>query len=166
MLPLFRVLLPLLMVLRSSTPIFIVPRCTSHDKTRPARAFSTHRPSRTPNCHTMNTRVRSRQFSSENNNNDHHQDHPREDDTNYFDMDELLDTPFFEPDKVLEDESSSPLLKTFASFVVNDYAQAEAVLAGFFFVVLIVVAQEFLRMQLYGADYAPFSRGVLPGNLF
>jgi len=83
-----------------------------------------------------------------------------------FDWNEFLDTPFFEPDKVLEDETSNPLLKRLASFVVADYAFAEALLTGVFFVVPIVVAQEVLRMQLYGDTYEPFSRGVLPGNLF
>lgn len=86
--------------------------------------------------------------------------------TKDFDWDEFLDTPFFEPDKVLEDETSNPLLQRLASFVVTDYVKAEALLSGVFFVVLIVVAQEVLRMNLYGENYEPFSRSVLPGNLF
>ena len=83
-----------------------------------------------------------------------------------FDLDEFLDRPFFDPDKVLEDKSSNPLLKRLALFVIDDYAKAEAILSALFFVVLIIVAQEALRMQLYGGNYEPFSRGVLPGNLF
>ena len=85
---------------------------------------------------------------------------------NDFDMDEFLDTPFFDPDRVLEDETSNPWLKRLASFVVNDYERAEAVLTGAFFVLLIIVAQEVLRMQLYGENYEPFARSVQPGSLF
>jgi len=85
---------------------------------------------------------------------------------NDFDMDEFLDTPFFDPDRVLEDETSSPWLKRLASFVVDDYERAEAVLTGAFFVLLIIVAQEVLRMQLYGENYEPFARSVPPGSLF
>ena len=84
----------------------------------------------------------------------------------FFDMDEFLDTPFFDPDRVLEDETSSPWLKRLASFVVDDYERAEAVLTGAFFVLLIIVAQEVLRMQLYGENYEPFARSVPPGSLF
>jgi hypothetical protein len=83
-----------------------------------------------------------------------------------FDLDEFLDRPFFDPDKVLEDKSSNPLLKRLALFVIDDYAKAEAILSVLFFAVLIVAAQEALRMQLYGGSYEPFARGILPGNLF
>jgi hypothetical protein len=83
-----------------------------------------------------------------------------------FDMDEFLDTPFFDPDKVLKDENSSPLLKRFAAFVQGDYQTAEAVLTGLFFVILIIITQEVLRMQLNGANYVPFTRGTIPGSLF
>jgi hypothetical protein len=83
-----------------------------------------------------------------------------------FDMDEFLDTPFFDPDKVLKDANSNPLLKKFAAFVQQDYEFAEVVLTGLFFVVLIIITQELLRMQLNGANYVPFTGGSIPGSLF
>ena len=83
-----------------------------------------------------------------------------------FDLEEFLDTPFFEPDKVLKDENSNPLLKKFAAFVLGDYEFAEALLTGIFFVVLIIITQEALRMQLNGANYVPFTKGSIPGSLF
>jgi hypothetical protein len=83
-----------------------------------------------------------------------------------FDMNEFLDTPFFDPDKVLNDANSSPLLKRFAAFVQQDYETAEAVLTGLFFVMLIIGTQEVLRMQMNGANYVPFTRGTIPGSLF
>jgi hypothetical protein len=83
-----------------------------------------------------------------------------------FDMDEFLDTPFFNPDKVLKDENSNPLLKKFAAFVQQDYEFAEVVLTGLFFVVLIIITQELLRMQLNGTNYVPFTGGSIPGSLF
>jgi hypothetical protein len=83
-----------------------------------------------------------------------------------FDLDEFLDKPFFEPDKVLKDENSNPLLKKFAAFVLGDYEFAEALLTGIFFVVLIIITQEALRVQLNGANYVPFTKGSIPGSLF
>jgi hypothetical protein len=77
-----------------------------------------------------------------------------------------LDKPFFEPDKVLKDENSNPLLKKFAAFVLGDYEFAEALLTGIFFVLLIIITQEALRMQLNGANYVPFTKGSIPGSLF
>jgi hypothetical protein len=83
-----------------------------------------------------------------------------------FDLDAFLDKPFFEPDKVLKDENSNPLLKKFAAFVLGDYEFAEALLTGIFFVVLIIITQEALRMQINGANYVPFTKGTIPGSLF
>jgi hypothetical protein len=83
------------------------------------------------------------------------------------DIDTFLDTPFYDPDKVLEDEESSEASKKFAMFVKNDYETAEALLAGAFFVVLVVVAQELLRHHIYGSSYVPFtSGGSVGGRLF
>jgi hypothetical protein len=83
------------------------------------------------------------------------------------DIDAFLDKPFYDPDKVLEDEDSSEESKKFARFVKNDYETAEALLAGAFFVVLVVISQELLRMQIHGAHYEPFtSGGGVGGRLF
>jgi hypothetical protein len=83
------------------------------------------------------------------------------------DIDTFLDTPFYDPDKVLEDEESSESSKRFAMFVKNDYQTAEALLAGAFFVVLVVVAQELLRLHVHGGNYVPFtSGGSVGGRLF
>lgn len=83
-----------------------------------------------------------------------------------FDIDAFLDTAFFDPDQVLKDENSSPLLRRIASFVQQDYETAEAVMAGVFFVILIIFTQEVLLMQFYGDNYVPFVKGVSPGSLF
>jgi hypothetical protein len=83
------------------------------------------------------------------------------------DVDTFLDTPFYDPDKVLEDKESSEPSKRFAMFVKNDYETAEALLAGAFFVVLVVVAQELLRLHIQGGNYVPFtSGGSVGGRLF
>jgi hypothetical protein len=83
------------------------------------------------------------------------------------DIDNFLDTPFYDPDRVLDDEESSEASKKFAMFVKNDYETAEALLAGAFFVVLVVVAQELLRHHIYGSSYVPFtSVGSVGGRLF
>jgi hypothetical protein len=83
------------------------------------------------------------------------------------DIDNFLDTPFYDPDRVLDDEESSEASKKFAMFVKNDYETAEALLAGAFFVVLVVVAQELLRHHIYGSSYVPFtSAGSVAGRLF
>jgi hypothetical protein len=83
------------------------------------------------------------------------------------DIDNFLDTPFYDPDRVLDDEESSEASKKFAMFVKNDYETAEALLAGAFFVVLVVVAQELLRHHIYGSSYVPFtSVGSVAGRLF
>jgi len=74
-----------------------------------------------------------------------------------FDLDEWLDRPFYDPRRVLDDPESGRRAKQFAKFVTEDYDKAETVLAGAFFVVMILVSQELVRMQLYGPDrYVPF----------
>jgi hypothetical protein len=99
----------------------------------------------------------------ESNNNDDDNDSPA---PRAFDLDTFLDTPFFDPNRVANDEKSPPLLRKFAQFVQNDYPTAEAIFTGIFFVMLMVVGQELVRMQIYGDNYVPFTKGVLPGNLF
>lgn len=105
-------------------------------------------------------------YSNLSNDNDEEEKTEEETKKGSFDMDEFLDTPFFDPDKVLKDQNSNPLLKKFAAFVQGDYEFAEAVLTGIFFVVLIIITQELLRLQLNGANYVPFTRGAIPGSLF
>lgn len=146
-------------VLGLSSSIVIVPHCRNAGVLHSASCLQRTENVRNPRCSTTRT-VR----LSSKSNDDNEEEFLEEESS--FDLGEFLDRPFFEPDKVLEDESSNPLLKRLASFVVDDYAKAEAMLSAMFFVVLIVFAQEALRMQLYGGNYEPFSRGVLPGNLF
>jgi hypothetical protein len=83
-----------------------------------------------------------------------------------FDLDTFLDTPFFDPDQIANDETSPPILRKFAQFVQNDYPTAEAILTGIFLAMLILVGQELVRMQIYGENYVPFTKGVQPGSLF
>lgn len=79
-------------------------------------------------------------------------------------IDEFLDTPFFDPEKVKEDD---PLpVKWYANLVKNDYNTAEALYVGVIFVLMVVLSQELLRMQIYGNNYVPFQRGVQSGKLF
>ena len=83
------------------------------------------------------------------------------------DFDSFLDTPFFDPDQVINDPNSPPLLKRIATFVRDDYSTAELIASGALLVLLIIVSQEMLRIQMYGLqNYVPFSKGVLPGDLF
>jgi hypothetical protein len=60
------------------------------------------------------------------------------------------------------------LLTKFAKLVKQDYELAETLFVGTFFVVLIIITQELLRMQLYGDTYIPFmgGDGVRGGKLF
>ena len=158
-----------LVVLRLSSSILIVPPHSSNAGITPrgmpgavtSPANRLHRMLK--NCNHRRTTTSSVRLSSKRN--DDNKEELFEEESN-FNLNEFLDRQFFEPDKVLEDKSSNPLLKRLASFVIDDYAKAEAILSALFFVVLIIVAQEALRMQLYGGNYEPFSRGVLPGNLF
>jgi hypothetical protein len=82
-------------------------------------------------------------------------------------IDNFLDTPFYNPDTVLDDESSSTFAKRFANFVKNDYYTAEGLFVGLFFVILVIVSQEILRIQLNGFEnYVPFSKGTPFGRMF
>jgi hypothetical protein len=82
-------------------------------------------------------------------------------------IDRFLDTPFYNPDTVLNDPKSSQLERKFANFIKNDYYTAEALLAGLFFVILVIATQEILRIQLFGFEnYVPFSKGTPFGRLF
>jgi hypothetical protein len=118
-------------------------------------SFSLATRSRHPAAHKL--------YSNQSNENDEKDEETKKES---FDLDEFLDKPFFEPDKVLKDENSNPLLRKFAAFVLGDYEFAEALLTGIFFVVLIIITQEALRMQLNGANYVPFTKGSIPGSLF
>lgn len=75
--------------------------------------------------------------------------------------DEFLDKPFFEPERA----KKGPLA-WFANLVEDDYEAAEALFAGLYIVVLVVLTQEVLRMQLYGDAYVPFRAGGGAGSLF
>lgn len=74
-------------------------------------------------------------------------------------IDEFLDTPFFDPEKVLRDEESDDLSKNFAQFVKDDYGSAEALLSGAFIFILVILSQETVRMTIYGNNYVPFHQG-------
>lgn len=79
-------------------------------------------------------------------------------------LDEFLDAPFFDPDAY--DELDESILGRIAAFVRQDYELAETLYVGLLFVVLVIISQELLRMQMYGDQYAPFSRGSTSGRLF
>ena len=85
----------------------------------------------------------------------------QDDDTS---IDDFLDRQFFNPDEF--DENDTSLLGRFANLVKSDYALAETFYVGLIFVVMVIVSQELLRMQLYGDNYIPFTKGVAPGKLF
>jgi hypothetical protein len=70
-------------------------------------------------------------------------------------VDAFLDTPFFDP----KNKDNGPFLKWFADLVESDYELAETFYVGLLFVILVIGAQELLRMQLYGASYIPFHLG-------
>jgi hypothetical protein len=71
-------------------------------------------------------------------------------------VDAFLDTPFFDP----KSKENGPFLQWFADLVESDYELAETLYAGLLFVILVIGAQELLRMQLYGDSYTPFHRGI------
>ena len=71
-------------------------------------------------------------------------------------MDGFLDQQFFDPSR--KDNGS---FQWFADLVESNYETAEALYVGTFFVILVVITQELLRMQLYGDAYAPFTK---PGS--
>lgn len=79
-------------------------------------------------------------------------------------LDDFLDKSFFEPDSFNEDDSGP--LASFAKLVKEDYELAETLFAGSFFVVLVIITQELLRMQLYGDRYIPFTKLGSGGSLF
>jgi hypothetical protein len=85
-----------------------------------------------------------------------------------FDWDTFLDTPFFDPATILQNpDQYHPILQQIALWVQNDYEFVEAIVTGIFFIILIVITQELLRIQIYGFEnYVPFTKGVNPGSLF
>ena len=89
-------------------------------------------------------------------------------------FDDLIDTPFFDPDALLQNQSqevqenptSSPNpLVWFAGLVKNDYQTAEALFAAGFISMMVVLGQEMLRFAKYGDAYRPFEN-VSSGSLF
>jgi len=71
-------------------------------------------------------------------------------------LDDWLDTPFFDP-LAYEDDDDSTWQARLANFVKTDYNAFEFLYAGTFLAFMLVVSQELFRMQLYGADYVPFT---------
>jgi len=89
-------------------------------------------------------------------------------------LDNFLDKPLFDPDKMLDDQtdkvkenpqSSSNPLVWFANLVKNDYETAEALYAAGIISLMVVLSQELLRMAKYGDAYQPFS-SVSHGSMF
>lgn len=74
-------------------------------------------------------------------------ENPKDTAVNEFDIDTLLDTPIFDPDK-----SDG----WFGSLVRNDYNTAEALYAGLVIAIGVIVSQEALRVIKYGGGYVPF----------
>lgn len=72
----------------------------------------------------------------------------------------FLDTPFFDPENVVDDGTPMGRFKSwFASIVQNDYEYAETLYAGGFLAFMVWISQELLRMQVYGDNYVPFKPG-------
>ncbi len=92
----------------------------------------------------------------------------------------FLDTPFFDPDQILEgneldnegvtdvsnnkDRNNNPIV-WFAKLVKNDYETAEALYAAGFISILVIFTQELLRIVKYGDAYIPFTK-IGSGSLF
>jgi hypothetical protein len=85
--------------------------------------------------------------NSNNNNKQSDSDSNEKSDINAWDS--FWDQSYFDPTKV---PPSSPLYKL-AQWVQRDYETAEAVLTAGFFVILIVIAQEVVRYNLYPERY-------------
>lgn len=106
----------------------------------------------------IKTHARSRKSFSliapQTNNND--DGNEQDDDTDASEqLDGWLDKPFFDPMEYNEDDSTWQA--RLANFVKSDYDRFEFIYAGTFLVFMLVVSQELFRMQLYGADYVPFT---------
>ena len=80
-------------------------------------------------------------------------------------VDDFLDTPFFDPNQVDEDDDTSPM-GWFAKLVKTDYELAETLYVGIILFILLVLSQEILRVYMYGDNYVPFMRGGASGKLF
>mmetsp|Transcript_9239 Transcript_9239/g.17394 ORF Transcript_9239/g.17394 Transcript_9239/m.17394 type:complete len:184 (+) Transcript_9239:71-622(+) len=93
-------------------------------------------------------------------------------------MDAFLDRPFFDPDQILDNQnknsrdgssdvrSSWNPLVWFANLVKNDYQTAEALYTAGFISIMVILAQELLRMVRYGDAYHPFQNISSGGSLF
>lgn len=71
-------------------------------------------------------------------------------------LDDWLDKPFFDP-MAFEDHDDSTWQARLANFVKADYDLFEFIYAGTFLAFMLIVSQELFRMQLYGAEYVPFT---------
>lgn len=89
---------------------------------------------------------------------------PNEEDP--FDWNTMLDRPFFDPNSVIENQSSNPIMRRLALFVQDDYEKAEVILSGAFICFMIVVSQELVRFQIHGSNYVPFVGGGSPASPF
>jgi hypothetical protein len=98
------------------------------------------------------------------NRSDNKETNNRNDENDNTNIDDFLDQQFFDPDQVADDAPGP--LKWFANLVKNDYNTAEGLYVGLIFVFMVILSQELLRMQIYGDNYVPFQKGVLPGQLF
>jgi hypothetical protein len=88
---------------------------------------------------------------------------------NQFDWDTFLDTPFFDPNKILNDHpnNTNRIQRQLALWVQKDYHTMELICTGLYCIVLIIITQELLRIHIYGIEnYIPFTKGIPSGHLF
>lgn len=106
-------------------------------------------------------------------------------------IDKFLDTPIFDPNKILSEideqdnygdgdtddeiegsmtennrskkKSSNAIARWFATLVQNDYETAEALYAAGFISIMVILTQELLRYVMFGDAYVPFQRGGTGG---
>eukprot|EP00594_Rhizosolenia_setigera_P010713 CAMPEP_0178958446 /NCGR_PEP_ID=MMETSP0789-20121207/11629_1 /TAXON_ID=3005 /ORGANISM="Rhizosolenia setigera, Strain CCMP 1694" /LENGTH=183 /DNA_ID=CAMNT_0020641117 /DNA_START=47 /DNA_END=598 /DNA_ORIENTATION=+ len=124
-----------------------------------------------PNTKKSSTSIILYSNNNSNNNNDDRNENNRSKLSLEEKINDFLDRPFFDPEKILEEEendgesasSSSSFIgkwKTkFALFVTSDYETAEALYVGLYLTLMVIGTQELLRMQMYGDNYVPFVRG-------
>jgi hypothetical protein len=87
---------------------------------------------------------------------------------NDFDWDTFLDTPYFDPNSILNDpNNTNSIQQQLALWVQDDYHTIELILTGIYCILLIIITQELLRIQIYGIEnYIPFTKGSASGHLF
>ena len=96
-----------------------------------------------------------KQYLKTDNDDDNNKFLDRDDRADELDIETLLDTPIFDPEK-----SNG----WFADLVRNDYNTAEALYAGLIIAAGVIASQEALRFVMYGSGYVPFHGGG--GKLF